>query len=116
VQTLEPLAQARGLPVEPAAALAEGAPVTDTLVLVRDLAVDGRATLCTHGDMIDHLVDELVGRRVEIVSPGQIELVKESILVLEVTPEGNPVEARYVPPGEFGTLRDVAPSEKLGRR
>ena len=65
---------------------------------------------------MDHLVDKLVGRRVQIVSPGQIELVKGSILVLEVTPEGNPVEGHYVPPGESGTLRDVAPSEKLGRR
>jgi hypothetical protein len=44
------------------------------------------------------------GRRVEIVSPGQSELVQGSILVLEVTPAGDAVEARYL----AHLLRDIA--------
>jgi broad specificity phosphatase PhoE/8-oxo-dGTP pyrophosphatase MutT (NUDIX family) len=98
VQTLEPLAEARRLPVKTVDALAEGADVGDTFGLVRELAGEGNSALCTHGDVIELLVDELARRDVPLVSSAPIELAKGSTLVLDVVPDGHVVEARYVPP------------------
>ena len=64
-QTVEPLAAAAGLPVEPADDLAEGSgPVA--LRRVRSL-LDGPTTvLCTHGDVVEEVLDALgVGRSEE---------------------------------------------------
>ena len=55
VQTLEPLAERLGLPIETDDRLAEGAPVEDTLELIRE-AGDG-AVLCTHGDVLTDAIE-----------------------------------------------------------
>jgi phosphohistidine phosphatase SixA len=57
-QTVEPLAAARGLPVETAEALAEGASLAAALALFDRL--DGDAALCSHGDVIGELLEYLV--------------------------------------------------------
>ncbi len=63
VQTLEPLAQALGQEVEPDAGLAEGAEPSRALRLLRDAG----AVVCTHGDVIEGVLDALRarGHRVE---------------------------------------------------
>lgn len=59
VQTVEPLAAALGLPVEPADDLAEGASVAG-LALVRELLHGADdVVLCTHGDVMEDVLDGL---------------------------------------------------------
>src|SRR5207245_10903092 len=59
VQTVEPLARARGLPVEETETIAEGAGLPAFLELLSELA--GRqAALCTHGDIMYDVCEELV--------------------------------------------------------
>lgn len=83
-QTVEPLAGARGLPVEPSDDLAEGAGRV-ALRRVRSL-LDGSATvLCTHGDVVEEVLDGLGVRR-------SAETEKGATWVL------GPGEARCLPP------------------
>jgi 8-oxo-dGTP diphosphatase len=57
VETLVPLAAARGCALEETAALAEGAS-HDAVALVRSLA-GGHAVLCSHGDVIPRVLEHL---------------------------------------------------------
>jgi 8-oxo-dGTP diphosphatase len=94
VQTVEPLARARGLDVETAEELAEGADVARTVEYVRSL--DERPTvLCGHGREIEALIEaiEADGARVE----GRRGLAKGSVWVLERR-DGHIESARYLPP------------------
>jgi phosphohistidine phosphatase SixA/8-oxo-dGTP pyrophosphatase MutT (NUDIX family) len=59
MQTLEALAADRGLPIEMADALAEGTQLEDVIELVRNVAADGPAVLCTHGDIQQLVVESL---------------------------------------------------------
>lgn len=62
-QTVAPLAAARGLAVEPSDELAEGA-ATEGLALVHSLLTGaGDTVLCTHGDVMEHVLDGLGVRR-----------------------------------------------------
>ncbi len=54
-QTLAPAAGLLGLPVEEGEELAEGHTAADVAALVAGLGA-ARPALCTHGDVIDHLV------------------------------------------------------------
>ena len=56
-QSVEPLAQDLGLPVEERTELAEGATRAETLRLIGDL-VGQSAVLCTHGDIVAELLGE----------------------------------------------------------
>jgi phosphohistidine phosphatase SixA len=58
VETVQPLAIDRALPVVESEALSEGAPLTSVLELVAELA-DVTAVLCSHGDVIPMLVEHL---------------------------------------------------------
>jgi phosphohistidine phosphatase SixA len=93
VQTFEPLAKARGLPVETDDALAEGAPVEETLGLV--LTARAPVALCTHGDIEQNVLDELLEEGVPLDGP--LELKKGSTWILDVTGR-EIVRARYVAP------------------
>jgi 8-oxo-dGTP diphosphatase len=95
VQTLEPLAKARGLPVETADGLAEGAPVEATYELMRTVATDGPALLCTHGDIVQHVLEDLQRRGVRLDGP--LEFRKCSTWVLELS-DGEVTRACYIPP------------------
>jgi hypothetical protein len=55
----------------------------------------GDSVLCTHGDVVQELVEELIQRR--IVKDSQGGLDKGSTWVVEVE-KGSPVRARYIPP------------------
>lgn len=59
VQSLEPLAVARGLPLEYRDELADDAAAADALALMRELA-DTDAALCMHGDQLEALLGEKV--------------------------------------------------------
>lgn len=95
-QSVEPLAQQLRLPVELHDALAEGAPVSDTLRLVEKYA-DVAAVFCTHGDVIPNVLEYALGHGVDLGSNPRCE--KGSVWELDV--EGTDiVAARYVPPPE----------------
>jgi 8-oxo-dGTP diphosphatase len=59
VGTVQPIAEARGLPIELAPALEEGAPVAGALSLICGPQSAG-ALLCSHGDVIDGVIGHLV--------------------------------------------------------
>jgi 8-oxo-dGTP diphosphatase len=60
LQTLEPLAERIGLPIEPDRRLAEGSRGDDALALAHEVvAVDDVGVLCSHGDVIPDLLAEL---------------------------------------------------------
>ena len=82
---MEPLAAARGLAVEGCDDLAEGRAV-EALALVRRLIDDGDSVaLCTHGDVVEAVLDELGVSRSR-------ETDKGATWVLD------PGAARYLPP------------------
>lgn len=81
IQTLEPLAEALGLEIDPRRELEEGATREQTLALMAELG-DG-AVLCTHGDILENLFGE----------EGQ----KGSTRVVELG-DGVPVVLEYLPP------------------
>lgn len=95
VQTVEPLAHARGLPVEEADALAEEASAGDLLALVAKVTREPTA-LCTHGNLVPVVLDHLRRGGVRFVHPPHA-WEKGSTWVL-ATDGGEITEARYLPP------------------
>ena len=93
VQTVEPLAKARRLKIQETRHLAEGARLKGPYRFIEDPDLDD-TVLCTHGDVILELVDDLIRRR--IVKSSQEALDKGSTWVVEVE-DGSPVGARYIP-------------------
>jgi len=77
VETVEPLARARGLPVESEDALAEGASTERALALVED--AEAPLVACVHGD----LVEELLGRRERKGSTTVLDVENGTVTVLE---------------------------------
>jgi len=67
VQTVRPLAIARSVPLEEHDSLAEGAPTTDTLSLVRSRG--GAVVMCSHGDVVPAVVQALAEHGVEMLDP-----------------------------------------------
>jgi 8-oxo-dGTP diphosphatase len=93
VQTVEPLARARRLKVQETRHLAEGARLKGAFRFIEDPELDD-TVLCTHGDVIQELVEDLIRRR--IVKASHLALDKGSTWVVEVE-DGSPVGARYIP-------------------
>lgn len=94
-QTVDPLGQQLRLPVELSDALAEGATVTDTMRLIEKMTGE-TAVLCTHGDVIENVLDDLAHQHVAL--PHR-KLEKGSTWVFE-TREGEITGATYLPPRE----------------
>lgn len=92
VQTVEPLAKARGIAVKESASLAEGHGLAGAMEFLGDRDLD-HAVLSTHGDLIWELVEELVKRHVIRAGAGGFE--KGSTWVIEMA-EGLPVRATYL--------------------
>ena len=92
VQTVEPLAKARKLSVRESADLAEGRGITGLYVFFNDADLDD-VVLCTHGDLVWELVEDLTNRRVLPAFREQFE--KGSTWVVEVE-DGAPLGARYI--------------------
>lgn len=93
VQTVEPLARARKLPLKQSPALAEGQGLAGAMQFMGDPKLD-EAVLSTHGDIAWELVEELVKRHV--ISPGTGGFDKGSTWVVEVE-AGAFVKARFIP-------------------
>jgi phosphohistidine phosphatase SixA len=93
VQTVEPLAAARGLVVEPDEALVEGASLDDALALITGLT--GPAALCTHGDVMGDLTDHLARSGVPGIDPSLGK--KGSTWVLDVS-DGVVTTGTYLEP------------------
>lgn len=91
-QTVEPLAAARGLPIEDVAVLAEGSSVPAVLDLITRV---GDAAMCTHADVVQDLVDHLLSERVPL--QGEPLWQKASVWLLSVV-DGRIAAARYLPP------------------
>ena len=67
-QTVEPVAERHGLPVESTDAMAEGASTKDALELIRSLA-GTEAMLCSHGDVIPAVISALSADGVRVQRP-----------------------------------------------
>jgi 8-oxo-(d)GTP phosphatase len=80
-ETLEPLSERHGVPVEESPQLAEGAAREETLALLGDLG-DG-AVACTHGDVLENLFGD--------------EGEKGSTRVVELR-DGEPIVLEHLPP------------------
>ena len=65
IQTLEPFADARGVDITIARELSEAEPFPGAEAWVLATAADGPAALCTHGDVVRGLIDDLIERGVE---------------------------------------------------
>ena len=79
VQTLEPLSEVTGLPVESVAWLGEGMPFD--IVLDRLANVAEGAAMCSHGDVIPDVISALIRRGT--VTLGEPRWEKGSAWVLE---------------------------------
>ena len=93
VQTVQPLARARRLAVQKTPSLAVGAGLKGALQFIEDPKLRD-VVLCTHGDVVQELVEELIKRRIVKASQGGLE--KGCTWVVEVE-KGSPVGARYIP-------------------
>ena len=78
VQTLEPVAERAGLPIEIDAALGEGAAFEGVLELLE--TVPHGTVLCSHGDVIPETIEALVRRGLDVRSPADWR--KASVWVL----------------------------------
>lgn len=93
-ETVEPLAERRGLEIELDDALMEGAPFDEAWRLVEKIA-DDDAVLCTHGDTMGGLLAYARRHGVEVDDD---RLEKGGTWVFDFD-TGTIVAARYVPPG-----------------
>jgi broad specificity phosphatase PhoE len=93
VGTVTPLAERRKLDVETSDALAEGARLSQALRLFEKVQ-DREAVLCTHGDVMEDLLDHF-GRHGVKLRDHRME--KGSIWVFDIG-RGGVEKARYLPP------------------
>jgi len=94
IDTVRPLAEARGLKVETSDQLAEGAGVDSVLRLVKQLA-GHNVVLCTHGDVMQETVEHLA--RSGIIPPSRRDdMAKGATWVLEEK-GGTVTGADYLP-------------------
>jgi hypothetical protein len=93
VQTVEPLARARGLKVKQSEALAEGQGLKGAMQFIGDSKLDHTVLGC-HGDLTWELVEDLVKRKV--VKAGEGGLEKGSTWAVDFE-KGVPVKALFIP-------------------
>ncbi len=93
IETVQPLADALGVVVEPHPALAEGADPDATWALLEALAGDEEAVLCSHGDVIPPLLDRLVRRGLPVQGAGR-GVTKGSVWTIEAAADGSLTNAR----------------------
>lgn len=95
VETVEPLARARGLDVEVVPWLAEGSDPVDAIERMSAIA-DEDPVLCSHGDLIPDVIRLLRRRGMEVVEDGPSK--KGSYWTLEGD-DRSFTKATYHPPG-----------------
>jgi broad specificity phosphatase PhoE len=94
VQTVEPLGGRRQLPVEPDKELEEGAGGASVVRLVQKFR--GRnIVLCTHGDVMEELLEGLIARG--LLQRARATMEKGSAWVLDEK-DGTITGAKYLPP------------------
>ena len=93
VQTVEPLARVRKLPVKQTSMLAEGHGLAGAMQVMGHPELD-HAVLSTHGDIVWELVEELVTQRV--IKPGTGGFDKGSTWVVDLE-ECSFTRARFIP-------------------
>ena len=93
MQTVEPIARAHKLKVQAEPGLAEGRGLEAAYRFFEDPKLD-EVVLCTHGDIVWELVEDLTKRRV--LPAFREDLDKGSTWVVQVK-GGVPVKARYIP-------------------
>ena len=98
VETVEPLADQRGLPIEPRDELLEGAPLPGLLGLLEELR-STPSVLCGHGDLIPAAIEHLEAQGALVGADRGWK--KGSVWVLE-REAGLVVRATYIPPPEVG--------------
>ncbi len=94
MQTMRPLSKRLGIPVEFEPALIEGSHPHRLVALIHELQGEA-AILCTHGDVIEHLVGHMFAAGVPM--DGEPMWEKASIWELR-TIKGRVMAGRYVPP------------------
>ena len=94
LQTVYPLAEAVGLPVEPLPELAEGAPPEGVALLMR--ATSPGTVACSHGDVLSALAGMLSAEGME--ADPSVRLAMGSVWAVDLI-EGRPVHAGYWEPG-----------------
>jgi 8-oxo-dGTP diphosphatase len=94
LQTIEPLAGERGLPVECSAALDRNADADELLDLVRGPLPRG-TVLCTHGESLSRLLPTLVAGGLNVSAP--LQWPKGCTWLLE-REDGRIARGRYLPP------------------
>jgi 8-oxo-dGTP diphosphatase len=92
-ETVEPLAQRVGVPVELSDALREGAPLAESLQLAEKVAGEN-SVLCTHGDVLGNLLMHGVHLGVELETD---RIEKASVWALEFA-DDEVRSAEYFPP------------------
>jgi phosphohistidine phosphatase SixA len=93
LQTVKPLAERRGLPVEHADALAADGDPAGLVALLLDLAAS-KTVLCSHGELIGEALTRLIGQDV----PGErLVWSKGSTWALQVQ-DGQVQHRHYLPP------------------
>jgi 8-oxo-dGTP diphosphatase len=98
LESLQPLAERRAMPVLPDDRLAEEAGFEPALELLGE--VDDGAVLCSHGDVIPALIDALYRRGTKVTT--RPDWRKATIWVLERAPDGTFTTARVEPPPAEG--------------
>jgi len=97
-QTVEPLAEHVGLPIEEHSALLETADLEDLWSLIETLiGAPGDVVMCTHGNLIGPVIDRLHRRGVPIDSPDR-DCSKGSTWTIESGSNGAFARAAYTPP------------------
>jgi broad specificity phosphatase PhoE len=99
-ETVAPLAERLGLPIEDAGALTEGAPLSEALRLI-DKMSDQPTVLCTHGDVIGDLLHHFADQGVRLdagddAAPSELRFPKGSTWMLDAE-DGQVVRGRYLP-------------------
>jgi phosphohistidine phosphatase SixA len=99
-ETVAPLAERLGVPVEDTGALAEGAPLSEGLSLVEKVT-DQPTVLCTHGDVVGDLLHHFAGQNVRLdagdeAAPSELRFPKGSTWVFDAE-DGEIVRGRYLP-------------------
>jgi broad specificity phosphatase PhoE len=96
VQSVQPLADERGLTVEWAEGLAEEARDDEVIALLKEVS-KSEVVLSTHGNIIPVILDHVAGQGVEFRDAPHV-WQKGSVWVLDTDHEGTFTTARYVPP------------------
>jgi phosphohistidine phosphatase SixA len=93
VQTVEPLATARELPIETTKELEEGAGAERAIRLIKQQS-GKQIVLCTHGDVVEEFLERLIAQ--EILPRARANAEKGSTWVLEEQ-DGRITGAKYRP-------------------